>query len=117
MSKKVLIVDDSMVSRLMIKEIISNAHPEWECFQAANADAAVGECQGNQFDYITLDLNMPGRTGLEAAPDILAKQDNAKVALLTANIQSAVKEKALGLGLEYVAKPISVDRILEFVGQ
>ncbi len=117
MSKKVLIVDDSMVSRLMIKEIISTAHPEWECFQAANADAAVVECQDKEFDFITLDLNMPGRTGLEAAPDILAQQMNAKVALLTANIQSAIKEKAIDLGLEYVAKPISVDRILEFVGQ
>jgi CheY-like chemotaxis protein len=117
MTKKVLIVDDSMVSRLMIKEIISTAYPEWDFVQAANADVAVKACQSEQFDLITLDLNMPGRTGLEAAPEILDSQKNARIALLTANIQSAVKEKALNLGLEYVAKPITVDRILEFVGQ
>ena len=47
MPKKVLIVDDSMVSRMMIKEIVMAVmavHPEWECIQAANADKAVEAC-------------------------------------------------------------------------
>lgn len=116
MSKKVLIVDDSMVSRMMIKEIIVSQYPDWECLQAANADKAVECCLNNQFDFITLDLNMPGRTGLEAAPEIIESQKNAKVALLTANIQAATKDKAITLGLSFVAKPINADAILAFLG-
>ena len=116
MSKKVLIVDDSMVSRMMIKEIVLTQHPDWDCHQAANADKAVEACLNEQFDYITLDLNMPGRTGLEAAPDIMEKQESVKVALLTANIQSVTKEKATALGLSFVAKPINADEILAFIG-
>jgi len=116
MSKKVLIVDDSLVSRMMIKEIILSSHSDWVCIQAASADKAIEACQETQFDFITLDLNMPGRSGLEAAPDIIGSQENVKIALLTANIQSATKEKSSSIGLEFIAKPISEDGILGFVG-
>jgi len=115
MSKKVLIVDDSMVSRMMIKEIIVSQYPGWECIQAASAEKAIDACRDTQFDFITLDLSMPGRNGLDAAPEIIENQDNAKIALLTANIQSAVKEKADEIGLFFITKPINVDEILDFV--
>ena len=59
---------------------------------------------------------MPGRSGLEAAPELIEKQDYVKIVLLTANIQSATKEKATALGLSYVAKPINADEILAFIG-
>lgn len=116
MSKKVLIVDDSLVSRMMIKEIIMSTYPDWECYQAASADKAIEACQESQFDIITLDLNMPGRSGLEAAPEIINYQKSAKIALLTANIQSPVQRKADEMGLAFISKPISEDNILKFVG-
>jgi len=114
MPKKVLIVDDSMVSRMMIKEILVSRYPDWECIQAASADKAIEACQNTQFDYITLDLNMPGRSGLDAAPEIISNQNGARIALLTANIQAATRQKASELGLIFVAKPINEDSILAF---
>lgn len=117
MSKRVLIVDDSMVSRMMIKEIIMSQHPDWECNQAASAEKAIEACQQSQFDFITLDLSMPGQTGLDAAPEIKSCQQNAKIALLTANIQSAIREKADKVGLTFLTKPINPDEVLEFVEQ
>ncbi|TQV89753.1 response regulator transcription factor [Aliikangiella coralliicola] len=116
MSKKILIVDDSLVSRMMIKEIVMSRHPDWECSQAASADKALEACQVKQFDFITLDLNMPGKNGLDAAPEIIATQKDAKIALLTANIQSATKQKATDIGLAFVAKPVTEEGVLDFVG-
>lgn len=115
MSKRVLIVDDSLVSRMMIKEIVMSRYPDWECVQAASAEKAVDACNQSQFDFVTLDLNMPGKSGLEAAPEILASQDSAKVALLTANIQSATRDKAEALGIAFITKPISEDGVLGFI--
>ncbi|MCW9000065.1 MAG: response regulator, partial [Kangiellaceae bacterium] len=63
MSKRVLIVDDSLVSRMIIKEIVMSRYPDWECVQAASAEKAVDACNQSQFDYVTLDLNMPGKSG------------------------------------------------------
>ncbi|MCP3672937.1 MAG: response regulator [Gammaproteobacteria bacterium] len=115
MSKSVLIVDDSLVSRLMIKEIISSKYPDWEIVQAKNADDAITQSSGKSFDLITLDLNMPGRTGLEVAPELLALHPDVRIALLTANIQNAVKEKAQELGLEFLTKPIIPPSVIEFI--
>jgi len=116
MTKKVLIVDDSMVSRMMIREIVMTQFPDWECTQAASADKAIEACSKDSYDFITLDLNMPGRSGLEAAPEIIEIQATAKIGLLTANIQSATQEQATALGLSFVAKPINADAILAFLG-
>ena len=116
MSKSVLIVDDSMVSRMMIKEIISTSHNDWQITEAKNADDAVLKSEGQQFDLITLDLNMPGRTGLEVAPELKALHPNARIALMTANIQTSIKQQADALGLEFVAKPVTEDSVLGFVG-
>jgi len=115
MSKSVLIVDDSLVSRMMIKEIISSKYPDWEFVQATSADDAVKQSEGNHFDLITLDLNMPGKTGLEAAPELMKLHPGARIALMTANIQIAIKEQADKLGLEFVAKPITEDSVLGFI--
>lgn len=117
MSKKVLIVDDSMVSRMMIKEIIMSEYPSWECIQAASAEKAIDACKHAQFDFVTLDLSMPGRSGLDAAPEIIENQESAEIALLTVNIQSAVQDKADAMGLIFITKPINVDEILDFVSR
>ncbi len=115
MLKSVLIVDDSLVSRMMIKEIIASKYAEWQITEAKNSDEAIKASTDKQFDLITLDLNMPGRSGLEAAPEIIALQPNAKIALMTANIQTSVKDKAEALGLEFVVKPITEDSVLGFI--
>jgi len=111
----VLIVDDSLVSRMMIKEIIASRHPDWDFVQAKDADDAVKLSEGKQFDLITLDLNMPGRTGLEIASELIELHPNARIALMTANIQTSVKEHAEELGLKFVTKPITEESVLDFV--
>jgi len=115
MSKSVLIVDDSLVSRMMIKEIISSKHSDWEFVHAKNSEDAVNLSEGKQFDFITLDLNMPGKTGLEVAPNLKELHPNARIVLMTANIQTAVKDQATKLGLEFVCKPITEESVLGFI--
>ena len=116
MTKKVLIVDDSLVSRMMIKEIIHSEHPKWDCSQAASADKAIDACKEAKFDFITLDLNIPGMSSLDAAPTLIESQADAKISLLTANIQSSVKMRADQLGIGFISKPIEQDGILGFCG-
>ncbi|MGX5174757.1 response regulator transcription factor [Aliikangiella sp. IMCC44653] len=115
MGKKVLIVDDSLVTRMMIKEIILSEFPEWECIQAASAEKAIEACGLTQFDYITLDINMPGKTGLEVAPHLLQSQPDVKVAVLTIHEHHEVREKVEALGLTFLNKPINADEIIDFV--
>ena len=115
MPKSVLIVDDSLVSRMMIREIILSRNPDWELLQAASLERALHACSKHQFDYITIDLNMPGESGLEVSPKILAIQPKVKIALVTANISSEIKQQANSIGVKYINKPISEAEIFEFI--
>jgi len=107
MSKRVLVIDDSRVSRMMIRAIVLDKHPDWVVEEAGNGDEALAKIQAATFDLITIDYNMPGMDGLEFATRARALGITAKLALLTANIQDAIREKAESLAIQFVKKPVT----------
>lgn len=113
--KSVLLVDDSRVSRLMLKAIIMNQYTDWHIVEAENAEIALSMCLNGRFDFITLDMNMPGRDGLTVSPELQQACPDAKIALLTANFQERVKAKAEEQGLTFLPKPITEEKILNYL--
>lgn len=67
MKHKLMIVDDSTVSRLMIRGRFAVLQPDWEVIEAASGDEAVTLVATTKPDFITMDVNMPGISGFEAA--------------------------------------------------
>ncbi|MFT7373784.1 MAG: two-component system chemotaxis response regulator CheY [Oleiphilaceae bacterium] len=112
--KRVLLIDDSRVSRLMLKAIITNKFIGWDVFEAENAEIALAMCLKDEFDFITLDMNMPGRDGLTVSPELQEACPGAKIALLTANYQERVRTKAEEQGLTFLPKPITEEKILSY---
>lgn len=102
---KLLIVDDSKVSRLRIRAFFTMHCPSWVVQEAATGDEAIGMSRAFQPDFVTMDVNMPGISGFEAAPQIIALQPQVRVVMLTANIQESSKQMAASLNLNFVAKP------------
>jgi len=116
-SKTVLIIDDSKVSRMMIKAIIKDLHPQWTLLEAGNADEALEVNAANQINYYSVDLNMPGKDGLELISLLKENNPDATYALLTANIQEHIRETAGSLGAYCINKPIteaSIGKMLEY---
>lgn len=115
--KTIMLVDDSKVSRLMLKAIIENKFPEWQVLEAENAAEAlkISLYENENIDLITLDMNMPGTDGLTIAPQLRGNCTNAVIALLTGNVTKDVRAKADQQGLLFIAKPITEDKIIEFV--
>ena len=111
-----LIVDDSRMSRMLIHKIIIDAHPDWLIEEAGNGDEAIDKSNDNSFDVITLDYNMPGMNGLEVAQELRPKFPDAKIVLLTANIQESIRNKATAMAVDFIAKPITEDKIKSYVG-
>lgn len=105
MKHKLLIVDDSNVSRMMIRGRFASLQPDWELLEAASGDEAVAKVSAAQPDFITMDVNMPGISGFEAAELIQRSHPQIKIAILTANIQGASREKAQQLHVKFVQKP------------
>ena len=110
MTKTILLVDDSRMSRMMMKAIVLGKKPNWQVIEASDGEAAIALTQNQKFDIATLDLNMPGMDGLELAEKLMKNHPDSTYALLTANIQDVVRQKALALGLEFIEKPISAEK-------
>jgi len=113
---KCLVVDDSKMSRMMLKKIIHNAHPDWEITEAADGQQAVDEAKNAELDIILLDFNMPVMDGGEAAEILRPLFPNAKIAFLTANIQDSIKNLAVELKIDFIPKPITETKVLKYVG-
>ena len=115
---KLLIVDDSKVSRMRIRAFFTAHCPSWEVQEAGTGDEAIAINRDWAPDFVTMDVNMPGMSGFEAAPQIIAANPEVRVIMLTANIQESSKQMAASLKLNFVAKPateVSLQQALDYM--
>ncbi|MBK6999230.1 MAG: response regulator [Rhodoferax sp.] len=103
----VLIVDDSMVSRMMVRGFIKQYCPDWTITEAKNGDDALTKIAEIAPNLVILDVNMPGMDGFETAEKISAIAPQTKIAFLTGNIQDSSKSKAGIMGHGFVEKPVT----------
>jgi len=110
-TRTIQIIDDSKVSRMMIKAVIKDLKPDWSVVESGNADEAIKQASQHSIDYFSVDLNMPGKDGLELITILKQSLPQAKFALLTANIQEQTHKSANELGAACINKPITEDSI------
>jgi two-component system, chemotaxis family, chemotaxis protein CheY len=113
--KHCLVVDDSRMSRMMLKKIINTLHPEWTIEEAEDGQQAVAKASEQNFQIIFLDYNMPVMNGGEAAALLRPQFPDAKIALLTANVQEAIQSLAAQLKIDFIPKPITEEKIAKYV--
>jgi len=105
--KKILIVDDSKVSRMVIRAHMKAVQPDWEFIEAANGDEAIRLAAEQQPDFCTMDINMPGMLGTDAADIILKAHPHMRIVIFSANVQDTMQSKANSIGSIFVAKPVT----------
>ncbi|PHS58255.1 MAG: chemotaxis response regulator protein-glutamate methylesterase [Sulfurimonas sp.] len=105
MAKKVLIVDDSALVRKQLTEIISTLG--YEIYIAKNGREAVEKATSEQFDVITMDINMPIMDGIEAVKRIMEEKPTAILMVSSLTTENAgITMDALELGaIDYISKP------------
>lgn len=106
-SPLLLIVDDSRTSRTLIRAMLAQVRPDWRTIEAASGDEALQLVAQESPDFVTLDVNMPGMSGLEAAGRIRLKYPEIRIVICSANIQESVRSAAEKAGVHFAAKPIT----------
>ncbi|MCK5579805.1 MAG: response regulator [Candidatus Omnitrophica bacterium] len=115
MGKKVIVVDDAPIIRLMLKDILEYNGYEVLC-ECANGQEAVDQFKALQPDLMTLDIVMPEKDGIAALEEILSIDENAKIVMVTAVDQRESLMKAIRAGAtDYIVKPFENDRVVSAV--
>lgn len=104
---KLLMVEDNrsvseMMSMFFQKE-------QWEAAFAYDGDEALEmfNQQVQDWDIVTLDLNLPGKDGMEVAKEIREKSKTVPIIMLTARDSESDQVLGLEYADEYVTKPFS----------
>lgn len=105
-SATVLLVDDSRASRMLCCSVIRSMRPRLQLLEAGDGEAALALLVDAKPALAVLDMNMPGMSGLDLAEKIRQQHPDMKLALLTANVQDAIQQRAAGLGVHFFRKPI-----------
>jgi CheY-like chemotaxis protein len=112
-----LIVDDSRMSRMLIRALIADKRPHWQIQEAASGEEALQLATDTPPDFVSMDVNMPGMNGIEAAGRLRMRLPEARITLCTANIQESTRDAASRAGISFIAKPItakSMDEAIAF---
>ncbi|HEY7135134.1 MAG TPA: chemotaxis response regulator protein-glutamate methylesterase [Acidimicrobiia bacterium] len=111
---RVLVVDDSVVIRRMLTEILSSDPAIEVAGTASNGKLAIQKLTQVQPDVVVMDVEMPEMTGLEALPVIRKSHPKLPVIMfstLTTRGGAATLD-ALALGAtDYVAKPANMGSV------
>lgn len=116
MSAKVtaLIADDEPLLRESLGRLLALAWPELEIVaQARNGREAIELFDEHRPDICFLDVQMPGKTGVEAAQHIGRR---AHLVFVTAFVEYAVQAFDSG-ALDYLVKPVEPARLAETVSR
>jgi two-component system chemotaxis response regulator CheY len=115
--KRLLVVDDALLMRKMIRDVASEAG--WEVAgEARDGAEAVELYRRLRPDLVTMDVVMPRMSGLEALKLIRAADPEAQVVMVTALDQKQTLLESIRDGaIDFIVKPFERERIVNLLNK
>lgn len=111
---KILIIDDSNLSRRMLRRFLESA--DHTVSEADDGLAAIERFALERPDLVTLDMTMRGMHGLDVLNKLREIDPQARVLVASADVQRSTRElvSAAG-GSGFLSKPFDQERVLRAV--
>lgn len=116
MSLSIMIVDDSRISRQIMKNLL----PPGEHFirEAGDGMAALDLYREARPDIVFLDLTMPGMDGFETLAALREIDPSARVVVVTADVQPQARSRVESLGaMAMLSKPTTAASVAELIAR
>ncbi len=117
MSRTLLVVDDAVIIRKIIKDTVTSLG--WQVVgEAADGREAIEQYKKLNPDLVTLDLVMPEHDGMYALRGIIGADPEAKVVVVSAIEQKGVLKDAFKAGaVDFVVKPFDKENLQKTLEQ
>jgi len=111
----ILIVDDEAGPRESLRMILK---PIYQIYTAANGKEALALIQKENIDLVTLDLNMPGLSGIDVLKEIKKIRSDVEVIIITGygTLKNAQEVIRYGAG-DFISKPFNVADIISIISK
>jgi CheY-like chemotaxis protein len=116
-----LVADDNMINRKLIKIILEKIG--LSVTLSSDGKEAFEKYQGDSFDIIFMDIQMPVMDGVEATHKILEYEkgnrlSHVPIIALTANVTTGDREHFISEGMDdYATKPLDVETLKRLIAQ
>lgn len=119
MKNTIMVADDSMFARMLIKEAVSQIYQEPNYIEATSGQQVLDkQSEDSDIDWYLLDVNMGEPNGLETAEGLIERGIKPeKITLVTGNKSSELQAKADGIHLNYINKAMGPADVDAFVAR
>ena len=115
MKNKILIVDDALFMRSMLKKILTEMGITG-ILEAGDGELACQICREEKPDLVLLDITMPKMNGIETLKLIKSENPDIHVIMCSAMGQESIIIEALNNGADdFIVKPFKKESIQEIV--
>lgn len=117
MSAKILIVEDSPITRAMIASAVEIIG-DMEIFESKSGFEALKLLPHHSFNLIVTDINMPDINGLELVSFVKKNPEYKHIPLIIITTEGSERDKEKGLALgadEYLVKPFNPEELQTLV--
>jgi two-component system response regulator YesN len=103
----VLLVDDEPIELEQLEYLIKPVCPLWNLYTAMDSSQALHLCKQEKFQLAFLDIEMPGKSGIDLATDLKAMFKDIEIVIVTAHQDFEYARRSIQIGVsDYLTKPI-----------
>jgi DNA-binding NarL/FixJ family response regulator len=114
MMMHILIADDHAVVRRGLKDILAEALPGADFIEAGSGDEVLSRLAESTISILVLDINMPGRSGLEILRDVKASHPRLPVIILSVQPEDQYAMRCLRAGASaYINKDSAPEELAQ----
>lgn len=114
-SLNVLVVDDSLITIKKLSQLLEGIGHN-VIAHARTGQEALEQYKLTKPDLVTMDITMPGMSGIEVTKIIIEEDPNALIIMVTSHGQEQMVIESIEVGAKgYILKPIKSDQLKEAI--
>jgi DNA-binding NtrC family response regulator len=113
MAQKILVVEDDVIIRTSIRDVLKKEGYEVE--EASDGAQAVGLLHARRFDLVISDFVMPRMDGLKVVEQVHSMSPQTPVIFLTGYLSRKSAEALLHGMAEFIQKPVTFELLVAMV--